>query len=209
MAVGAVLSDGQGSAYLFSKPAEGWITTTQTAKLTASDGELDDSFGWSIALSADTVVVGAPSDQIGADTQRGSAYVFAKPAGNWITTTQTAKLTASDGGASEQFGWSVALSGDKVVVGAPFADIDANAEQGLAYAFVKPANGWMDMTETDKITASDGAADDWFGWSLELEGDMLVVGSALNDIDLNEDQGSAYVFEFVKIFQFFLPMIWK
>lgn len=107
---------------------------------------------------------------------------------------EQAKLTASDGAALDFFGWSVAISGDTVVVGAVLDDIGANADQGSAYVFVKPVGGWMNMTQTAKLTASDGAAGDGFGFSVAVSGDTAVVGASGDTIGANTDQGSAYVF---------------
>ncbi len=108
-----------------------WV---QTAKLTAADGAADDYFGWSVAVSGDTVVVGAYGDD-DLDYNSGSAYVFVKPGGGWATTSAyTAKLTASDGAAADSFGRSVAVSGDTVVVGAPYDD-DKGSASGSAYVF--------------------------------------------------------------------------
>ncbi len=196
--VGAIFGDGvnsdQGSAYVFVKPPGGWAATlTETAKLTASDGAEGDFFGISVAISGDTVVVGAIFGD-GVNSDQGSAYVFVKPPGGWAgTLTETAKLTASDGAAYENFGISVAVSGDTVVVGVPLDDIGANEDQGSAYVFVKPSGGWTDMTETAKLTASDGAAYDKFGYAVAISGDTVVVGAIFGD-GVNSDQGSAYVF---------------
>ncbi len=109
----------------------------QAAKLTASDGAETDQFGFSVAVSSDTVVVGAYGATIGANTYQGAAYVFVKPEAGWATTsTFTAKLTASDGaGTADYFGGSVAISGDTVVAGASNAKIGPNASQGAAYVF--------------------------------------------------------------------------
>jgi hypothetical protein len=101
-----------------------------------------------VAISGDTVVVGAIADTIGAHASQGSAYVFVKPVAGWATMSETAKLTASDGAASDLFGFAVAISGDTVVVGAVVDDIGANSNQGSAYVFVKPVAGWATMTET-------------------------------------------------------------
>ena len=182
--VGADCDDSwQGSAYVFVKPSGGWSSMTQTAKLTASDGTADDYFGDSVSVSGDTVVVGAYGD----DSWQGSAYVFVKPSGGWATTSAyTAKLTASDGAASDRFGCSVSVSGDTVVVGA-YGD---DGRKGSAYVFVKPVGGWSIMTQTAKLTASDGAADNFFGVSVSISGDTVVVGAPGD----NSDQGSAYVF---------------
>jgi len=172
-----------GSAYVFTKPASGWADMTQTAKLTAGDGTADDRFGYSVAVSGNTIVAGAYGDD-----DKGSAHVFAKPAGGWVDMTQTAKLTADDGAAYNYFGYSVAVSGDTIVVGA-YGDDDKGLYSGSAYVFAKPASGWGDMTQTAKLTAGDGAADDCFGDSVAVSGDTIVVGA-----DGFDDRNSAYVF---------------
>jgi hypothetical protein len=186
-------NSGQGSAYVFVKPGAGWATTSAyTAKLTASDGAANDWFGYSVAVSGDVVVVGAPYDDISANTDQGAAYVFVKPEAGWATTSAyTAKLTASDGAANDWFAWSVAVSGDVVVVGAPENDITAYNNEGSAYVFVKPEAGWATTSAyTAKLTASDRAAGDSFGWSVAVSGDVVVVGA----IGANNLQGAAYVF---------------
>jgi uncharacterized protein (DUF2345 family) len=191
--VGAPYDDGyKGSAYVFVRPAGVWATTsTYTARLTASDRAANDYFGASVAISGDTVVVGAYGD----DSEKGSAYVFVRPVGGWVDMTETAKLTASDGEAGDRFGYSVAISGDTVVVGAYGDDIGSNADQGSAYVFVRPGGGWVTTsTYTAKLTASDGAAEDYFGASVAISGDTVVVGALGDDIGSNADQGSAYIF---------------
>ncbi len=174
----------QGAAYVFVKPGGGWATTsTFTAKLTASDGGANDYFGAAVAISGDTVVVGAFGD----NSDQGSAYVFVKPGGGWVTGTETAKLTASDGAAGDQFAIAVAISGDTVVVGVN----GDNFAQGSAYVFVKPGGGWATTSAFDaKLTASDGAGSDEFGFAVAISGDTVVVGALGN----NSAQGSAYVF---------------
>ena len=88
-------NDFQGTAYVFVKPVSGWADMTPTAKMTASDGAPGDFMGSCIAISGDTVVVGANQiDSLGV----GAAYVFVKPVGGWRDMTETAELTASDGG---------------------------------------------------------------------------------------------------------------
>ena len=164
-----------------------FIQSREGVKLTASDGAADDRFGVSVAVSGDVVVVGA----YGANGNQGSAYVFVKPVTGQPSMTQTAKLTASDGAAYDLFGCSVAVSGDVVVVGA----YGANGEQGSAYVFVKPPGGWATTSAyTAKLTASDGAGSDYFGHSVAVSGDVVVVGAYGDDIGANLGQGSAYVF---------------
>ncbi len=210
LVVGALgVNTGLGSAYVFVKPGGGWANMAQTAKLTPSDGATNDDFGFSVAISGDALVVGANGDAFGVNNQQGSAYVFAKPGGGWANMTQTAKLTASDGAAVDAFGWSVAISGDTVLVGALFDDISINTDQGSAYVFVKPGGGWVDMTQTAKLTASDGALGDSFGWSVAISGTTIVVGAYTDDIGANADQGSAYVFGFDTLVRLYLPLVVK
>lgn len=155
--VGAFGDDtSQGSAYVFVRPVAGWSGLLQeSTKLIASDGEANNTFGLSVAVSGDTVVVGAHLD----DGGQGSAYVFVKPAGGWAgLLTEDAKLTASDGRTFSLLGDSVAVSGDTVVVNAPFGNVGQNRNQGSAYVFVKPAGGWAGLLqESAKLVASDGA----------------------------------------------------
>ena len=172
-----------GSAYIYQRaPISGIFA--QVAKLTASDAAADDRFGNSVAVSGDTVVIGAYGDS----SNSGSAYLFEKSATGWGNATETAKLTASDAAVDDRFG-QVAISGDTVVIGA-FFDDDAGDNSGSAYLFEKPASGWVDATETVKLTASDAEAGDWFGISAAVSGDTVVIGANYDD-----DTGSAYIFK--------------
>jgi hypothetical protein len=99
-------------------------------KVIASDGEANDNFGWSAALDGDTALVGVYNDVIGANQSQGSAYVFTRSGTTW---SQQQKLTASDGEADDNFGWSVALSGDTALVGAK----GDNTNQGSVYVFTR------------------------------------------------------------------------
>jgi len=168
----------------------------EDARLVASDGEAGDAFGFSVAVSGETVVVGAFADDIGANTDQGSAYVFVRPAGGWAgALAENAKLIASDGVAFEDFGISVAVSGDTVVVGALIGNVGDDNGQGSAYVFVKPAGGWAGLpTQAAKLTASDGTPFDFFGDSVAVSGDTVVVNAPFGDVGQNREQGSAYVF---------------
>ena len=184
-----------GAVYVFSRVEGVW---TQAAKLTAFDGEAYDNFGISVAVDGDTVVVGAPGND-GAGADSGAAYVFTRNDGVWD---DGVKLTASDGAALDYFGYSVAVDGDTVLVGAYRDDDEENdsEDSGSAYIFTKPnsSGGWADWnpmedTETAKLTASDGADDDWFGVSVALDGNTAVIGASGDD-DKGIDSGSVYVF---------------
>jgi hypothetical protein len=180
-----------GAAYVFSKPIGGWQDMTETAKFTASDAAKNDFFGISVSISGDNIVVGAFSDDINFEST-GSAYIFTKPSNGWINATQNAKLTASDGEDGDRFGHSVSISDDQIVVGA-YHDQDGGAASGSAYVYSKPTLGWADMSESGKLTASDPNNSDYFGKSVSISNNTIVIGSA-NDDDNGSGSGSAYVF---------------
>ena len=114
----------------------------QTAKLTASDGAAGDQLGWSVAISGNTVVVGAFGATIGSNAEQGAAYVFVKAGATWTTMTETAKLTASDGAAGDRLGFSVGISGDTVVAGTDYATIGSNAKEASRNN-IYSLRGWM------------------------------------------------------------------
>jgi trimeric autotransporter adhesin len=178
----------QGAAYVFVKPADGWASETEAAKLTASDGAAVE-LGTSVAVSGDTVVAGAPFGTVNGPLNEGAAYVFVKRVDGWASETEAAKLTASDAAPGE-LGFSVAVSGDTIVAGAPTATVTGNSGQGAAYAFVKPAGGWASENEAAKLTASDGQAGDFLGDSVAASGDTVVAGAPM----ASREQGAAYVF---------------
>ena len=172
--------------------ASGW---TQVAKLTADDGAASDGFGISVSIDGDTVVVGAHADD-DKGSQSGSAYVFTRDAASDLASgwTHVAKLTADDGAAYDEFGYSVSIDGDTVVIGAN-KDRDKGINSGSAYVFTRAtasdlASGW---TQVAKLTADDGAADDYFGSSVSIDGDTVVIGAKCDD-DKGDKSGSAYVF---------------
>jgi hypothetical protein len=164
---------GPGAAYVFVKPPSGWANMTQTAELTASDGELKDCFGCSVAISGNTIVVGDFGLEVNGNVAQGAAYVFVEPPTGWANMTETAKLTASDGVSEAQFGSGVGISGNTVVVGAP----GTSPMQGEAYVFVEPRGGWKNMTQTAKLVPSDGFDSDNFGLSVSIGGKTVLVGS--------------------------------
>ena len=176
-----------GSACVFVKPDSGWASSSNecTAFLSASDKQEYDFFGNSVAVSGDTVVVGAWED----DAEKGAAYIFQKSAsGEWSDSTQTAKLTALDAQEYDLFAYSVDIAGDTVVVG---------TDNDSAYIFVRPENGiWVNSTQTAKLTALDGSAgDDDFGQSVAISGTRVVIGSEGDSNSNGTSSGSVYIFD--------------
>jgi hypothetical protein len=175
------LGTGAGAAYVFVRSGTSW---TQQAKLLADDGASFDTFGYSVAVSGDTAVIGAYGrDDLG--DRSGAAYVFVRSGTSW---TQQAKLLADDGAASDYFGWKVAVSGDTAVIGADWDD-DLGTNSGGAYVFVRSGTSWTQQT---KLLADDGASFDRFGYSVAVSGNRAVIGAPEDD-DLGDRSGSAYV----------------
>lgn len=170
--------ENSGSAFVYTRDAGGmW---SERAKLLPRDGAAFEQFGFSVAISADTLVVGAFFGH--------SAYVYTRDAaGVW---SEQAKLLPSDRSA-RGFGGSVAIDGDTVVVGAKHDD-DNGANSGSAIVYARDTSGTW--TEQAKLLASDGAESDYFGYSVAISGDNVVIG-AQYDSDPYRHGGSAYVFD--------------
>jgi trimeric autotransporter adhesin len=185
----------QGAAYVFTMPSSGWANAVQTAVLKATRGQAEELFGHSVAVSGDTIVVGAPFREVGEHTGQGAAYLFVKPRSGWRNATQTAKLTATRGVSHEFFGEAVAVSGSTIICGAPGSKVASNAMQGAVDVFSKPASGWAgSLTPKQQLTASDGEAHDAFGIAVAISGETIVAGADLHAVGKNAGQGAVYVF---------------
>ncbi|MFZ0548957.1 MAG: FG-GAP repeat protein [Candidatus Promineifilaceae bacterium] len=206
-----------GAAYVFVRSGGVW---SQQAYLKASNTGANDQFGRAVAISGDTIVVGAHFEDSNATTingdgtndsfgNSGAAYVFVRNGTAW---SQQAYLKAANAGASDEFGYSVAVSGDTVVVGAYLEDSSSNvvngadnnsaADSGAAYVFVRSGGVWSQQAY---LKASNTDPADRFGYSVAISGNTVVVGATEEDSDangVNGDQtdnslfsvGAAYVF---------------
>ena len=162
-----------GSVYIYNLDGTGEV------KITASDGTVNDYFGQTVAMSDTHIVVGAIADD-DAGSASGSVYVYNTDG------TGEVKITASDAAENDQFGTSVAVTDTKVVVGA-IADDDGGNNSGSVYVYN------LDGTGEVKITASDGAAMDFFGSSVAISSTKVIVGAQGND-DAGSSSGSVYVY---------------
>jgi Ni,Fe-hydrogenase maturation factor len=174
-----------GSVYVFEKNSTGQYE--QVSKLVASDGTVNDSFGWAVAATDDMVAVGAKGDD-DKGVASGSVYVFEKNSNGQYG--QVGKLVASDGASSDNFGYAVAATDGMVVVGARYDD-DKGSSSGSVYVFEKNITGQYE--QASKLVASDGAASDWFGYAVAATDGMVVVGAYFDD-DKGKDSGSVYAF---------------
>ncbi|MFK7971384.1 MAG: FG-GAP repeat protein [Bacteroidia bacterium] len=178
-------TSGNGAAYIFERDASGnW---TEVQKLLASDKANQDEFGNSVSISGNYAIVGAWKD----DNETGSAYIFERDArGNWA---EAQKLVALDRNRYDNFGSSVSVSGDHVIVGASRESDIGLSDNGAAYIFERDASG--NWTEVQKLLASDKASSDFFGNSVSISGDHVIVGAPREDDGGLSDNGAAYIFE--------------
>jgi hypothetical protein len=198
-----------GAAYVFYKPATGWKTTDQfAAKLTTSDALVFDGFGFAMALSGNnsTLLVGAPlSPGTLGQSGPGAAYVFVKPTDGWKSATETAKLTASDNAGLDFDEFGIALSLDRegrtALIGAPNPSglNGQSPEPGAAYLFERPESGWINATETAKLTAADSHGNDALGASVALDsdGDRVMLGAPsapFNSLTQSAGSGRVYLY---------------
>lgn len=174
-------NDLQGAAYLFAKSGGIW---SQTAKLLAIDGAADSYFGYSVALSGTTALVGALGVTVNGNQYQGAAYVFDGTGGAW---SQTRKLVASDGAASDYFGTAVALSGSTALVGAG----NARNQQGAVYVFSNSGGTWSEVQE---LVPSDAAGGSDFGKTLALDGMAALIGAPYGAIGGGDTRGVAYFY---------------
>ena len=180
--IGAKDSESVGAAYVYRLVGGQWANE---ATLSPSDGASGDDFGISVSIDGDVAIIGANRDD-DAGSSTGAAYVFRKGTSGW---SQEAKLLASDMDNGDQFGYSVSIRGDKAIVGS-YRDDDAGSSTGSAYVFSLEGGGWVQQA---KLTASDAASGDRFGFSVSIDGNKAAVAAYMND-DAGSSSGSAYVF---------------
>ncbi len=191
---GNVPARDRGSAYVFDS-TDG-VTWNLTQKLFASNDGKDDRFGWGVDVDGDTIVVGANQEDSGG-FNRGSAYIFELDAGTW---TEVQRIQASNRGNNDQFGRSVSIDNDVIVVGAYLEDT-SGTEAGAAYVFQKDsvAAAGSQWSETDLLAAPDGSSRDGFGLSVAIDQGNIIVGAnqvdrILSDGTVVANWGAAYTY---------------
>jgi len=217
--VGAPFFQDPGAVFVYRRVSD--TTWVFEAELKASNGELGEGFGFSVAISGDTIAVGSPGEGSGSPGVNGdqsdnstpgagAVYVFEYSGGTW---TQQAYLKASNPDAGDQFGESVALDDDTIVVGTSFEDSgsvndptdDSASLAGAAYVFERTGSGWI---QSAYLKASNVEAGDGFGQSVDVSGDTIVVGACCEDSNgppqdnSGHNPGAAYVFQRVGVLWF-------
>ncbi len=171
-----------GAAYVYYRNEGGADNWGLAAEITATGGQAGDRFGYSVAIDGDTIVVSAYS----ADSNTGAAYVFARNEGGQDSWGQMAHLTATSSLGVSYFGWTVAVDGDTIVVGAPSTDIS----RGAAFVYSRNQGGADSWGQVAEITATGGVATDFFGGSVAIDGDTIAIGASGKD----SDRGAAYLY---------------
>ncbi|MEM7246953.1 MAG: hypothetical protein AAF533_16510 [Acidobacteriota bacterium] len=191
IAVGASASgaDNEGAAYVFERNAGGLGNWGEVEKLAPADDF--DLFGISVAVSGDTLLVGAYLDDDNG-SNAGAIYFYERDTDptDWIA---GPKRLASDGESQDQFGRSVSISGDHALAGAPLEDAAAGST-GAAYVFERDEGGPDNWGEVEKLTASDGASNDQLGESVSISGDLAIAGARFENSQ-GSDAGAAYIFK--------------
>lgn len=176
-----------GAAYVFKRVGQTW---QQQPPLTANDGAKSDRFGFSVTISGEVAAVGAPFDDsfgVGGNNA-GAVYIFEREQEGWR---QHDKLLASDADSDDEFGTSMRLSENTLLVGAQF-DKDNGTNSGSATLFIRKDTTW---TELAKLLASRGEAGDRFGFSVSLDGNLAMVGTPFDD-EVADRAGAAYIYDF-------------
>ena len=160
----------QGSAYIFKRNGATWI---QEAKLTASDGAAYDNFGYCVSISGDYAIVGVPDKDAG----QGAVYVYKRTGTIW---NQQAKISAVDGASGDNFGKSICISGDDIIIGSPDHDPNFTSNSGAAYIFRRNLNTWSQQA---KLSLTNIQQFDFFGHSVGISGDFAIISALRSYLD--------------------------
>jgi hypothetical protein len=175
----------QGAAYVYFRTGDSWFLQT---KLMAFESSINEMFGISVAISGNTIIVGAPAADIGNNSDQGTAYIFVRNGATWSL---QQKLIAADGRGGSQFGNSVAIDGDTVVIGS-FADRIGSLPTGSAYVYTRSGETWMQQA---KLFDSNPNFSDEFGYRVAVDNDTAVVSARFGDVGSNTSQGVVCVFK--------------
>jgi len=185
------LGTNSGAAYIFYRNQGGADQWGEVTKLTASDAQDSDLFGYAVSISGDYAIVGAYNED-GLGTDRGAAYIFYRNQGGADQWGEVTKLTALDAQDNDYFGYAVSISGDYAIIGA-YGEDGLGTFRGAAYIFYRNQGGADQWGEVAKLTASDAQDSDLFGYAVSISGDYAIVG-AYNEDGLGTDRGAAYIF---------------
>ncbi|MGD9054819.1 MAG: hypothetical protein PVF38_01695 [Desulfobacterales bacterium] len=186
-----------GAVYVFTRdPTIANNPWTQQQKLTAADATANDLLGTSVYVEGHTLVAGAPRKNSGTANATGAVYVFTRdPDDQAVPWTQQQKLTATDAAAEDQFGTSVSLNGNTIIVGTPLDNLGTAFDAGSVYVFIRDQTAFLNpWTQRQRLTASNARAGDRLGASVSIDANTILAGAPRADFAGSDDSGAAYVF---------------
>lgn len=186
---GEITEPSIGAAYVFELIGDTWMQTAQLLSSASGENKISGMFGWSVAVDDNLIAVGAWNETVGSQT--GAVYVFERVGGAWVP---AGKILPLSGDEQERFGHSVAVSGSRIAVGAPFVtDTDDNEPPTPSYVFERSGANWVGT----RLRPQGAADDSWFGYSIDISGDTVVVGAPGYEVPgRGTGVGTAFVFEF-------------
>lgn len=186
---GQVTDPSIGAAYVFELIGDTWTQTAQLLSSASGDSRISSMFGWSVAIDDNIIAVGAWNEGVGSQT--GAVYVFERVAGVWMP---AGKILPLSGDGQERFGHAVSVSGTRIAVGGPFiTDSDDDEAPKPSYVFERSGSTWVGT----RLLPQGDVDDSWFGYSIDISGDTVVVGAPGYEVPaLGAGVGAAYVFEF-------------
>jgi len=184
-------ADNSGAVYLYKKDFKGVLT--QIAKLKADDAQEDDFFGYSVAIDGDYIVVGAYKEDTN-EEDAGKVYLFKRKSDEKNDVTQIAKIQSDSPQEFAQFGNAVSINGRYIAIGASHENVGTEDDAGAVYLFKRESDSIDDISLIAKLSASNAGKEDWFGHSLSIDGDYIVVGAYGEDSE-NDNAGAVYLFK--------------
>ncbi len=188
--------ENSGAAYVYVKPSGGWEgEISETEKLLPKDGAADDELGRAVAISGNVIAVGSRYHDTDGKTDCGATYVFETQSGDWTDAKQTAKLTVSDQQEYDEIGTMVSMYKDYIIVGSQRSLRYTPHSPGAAYIYKKPKNGWTDTTEIAKLTGTDSELRDFFGCSVAMNENTVLVGALARNEPEYQLCGATYAYK--------------
>ncbi|MES2773155.1 MAG: hypothetical protein V4722_03170 [Bacteroidota bacterium] len=178
----------RGKAYIYNYNGSTWAQVG--TGITASDGAVNDCFGFSVSISGNNAIVGAYGKDVGVYDAQGKAYIFTNLGGTW--TQVGTGFTNNDGAAYDVFGYDVSIKSNYAIIGARNKASYSYTSQGAAYIYMYNGSNWV---QVQKLTANDGAVEDFYGTRVAITGKYVIVGAARKMIGSKYQQGAAYIYQ--------------
>ncbi len=177
----------QGAVIVYKYENNGWNYFT---KLTDATGAGGDAFGYSVCINGNYAIIGSYNDDVGANSNQGSATIFQYNGTSWV---QMQKVTDPTGAANDLFGSSVSISGNKAIIGSPRDDFGGQTDKGAAIAYQFNGTNWVFLQLLQDLAIS---SNDQFGFAVSMSGDNLIVGAPYDEAGGSGSSGSIIMYRF-------------